>query len=129
MEIERLNTGFGSKVTVFDEQLISGERAITSDPIPVKGQGAFGLWFETSSVVGTPKVQLTYEMSYDNDEDNFVKPRGGGDVVASWSGEWSGELPIIVDIDPPNMPWVRFKAKGLSGNPNDTIITEVLINN
>ena len=128
MDIQRLNTGFGSRVTVFDGQAVSGERTLTSDPIPVKGQGAYGVWFQASSATGAPKLQLTYEMSYDDDEDNFVKPRGGGDIVASWSGEWSGETPVVVDIDPPNMSWIRFKAKGLVANPNDTIITEVLIN-
>jgi hypothetical protein len=123
MDTEKFEAPYGSKVTVFDGKLISGERSYYSDPFPAGGQGNFGIWYKATSVLGVPNLRLWYEMSCDETLINFAVPEGVDNIV----NNWSGEMVVVDKIRPPLMPWIRMGVQGLSGNPNDTILTEIIV--
>ena len=123
--MERYDSQYGSKGKVFDSVVVSGERTVYSDPIPIGGSGNFGVWYKATSVLGSPNLRLFYQVSYDETLANFATPNNVSDIVYGWT---SGETVVVDSISPPAMPWIRFGAQGLSGNANDTILTEVLVN-
>jgi hypothetical protein len=124
MTRSRFDNKFGMSEVVFDNAPISGERTSYSDPISIGGGGSFGLWLQITSALSVPRVRIFYEMSYDETLTHFVTPVNGADIV----NNWSGEVPIVDSIAPTLMPFIRFGKQGLSGNPNDTLVTLVVFN-
>jgi hypothetical protein len=121
--MERFNNQFSSWGKVFDSKVVSGERTVYSDPVPLGATGTVGVWGLATSVVGTPKVRLFYQVSWDDTLTNFVTPEDTVNLITL-----SGEVPFSKGFTVPPMPWLRLGAQGMVGNPNDTILTEVIFN-
>lgn len=77
----------------------------------------FGVYYQAVSAGGSPKVTIEYMMCY-TESGTYVIPDGAPAIVS----ELTGETAHIESIQPPPMPWIKFRVRGHSGNGTDTTI-------
>lgn len=89
---------------------------ITSASVEMKGFKHFSVDMKATSVVGTPDLLVTYEIS--NDNVNWVTPDRAVDI---WTN-LADELQHCDTFSPTPARYLRIKVKGNGGNPADTIV-------
>lgn len=111
--------GNGAVHPVSTSVAVASTATVTTGIIPIKYEGYFGIWYQATSVTGTPDIKIEYEMSYNDTSANFAEPVGASDIVTNLTAETIQ----IESIQPPPMPFIRFKITGNAGNPADTLVT------
>jgi hypothetical protein len=112
----------GNVQRVFNEDSTTSTSVATSRGFLVKSGGYFGAWVQQTAPIGTPNIDVTYQMSYDDVEAHYTTP-----VTASLMfDDWTSETASIVTITPTPMKYIRFKAYGNAANTTGTTITMYL---
>lgn len=114
--------GQGTIQEVFTSDSVETTNTVTSRVFPVKSLGYFGVWAKQTAALGTPNVDVTYEMSYDTTASNFTVPVDKDPIFDNWTAQ----VASVTSITPSPMKYIRFKATGNSANTTGTTITMYL---
>lgn len=112
----------GKVEQLFSSEAVATTGTATSEVIPIKSGGWFGLWYQAVSASSAPDLKIEYEMSYNTTAANFVEPSTAADIESSLVAETA----IVKSFSPPPMPYLRIKVTGNASNPADTVITMYL---
>jgi len=113
--------------TVFSNNLVAAQGATAetiSQTIIVSSGKRFGFWCTANSVMGLPSIRIVYEQAADSSDKTWATPPTGGLITATLITE----SPIVIDITPTTVKFIRFKAisNGLYTNSTDTTVTAYL---
>jgi hypothetical protein len=110
----------GNKMLANETLVVSGA-TVTCNAIDLRKNEYIGIWYKIDSGAG-PDVKITYEMSYNDVDANFVTPEGVSNIETNLT-----DTEVHIDsIQCPPMRYLRIKVYGNAGNGADTKITIVL---
>ncbi len=110
---------------LFTKELINATAAIESAAIPIiYNQGYFSLYWQATSVTGTPDLLFQYEISISG-TDTFVIPDGAVNIISNMITE----AVRAISFQPIPADWLKLKITGNAANPADTLLDMWLFTN